>query len=85
MRAKRDDLIPSSVVEKEDLKAIGMTLANRIKNLCKTNEITIKDLENKSKVKLGKILSAKKIVTINEAKSLAKILKTTPEYIIAGD
>lgn len=85
MKPRRDDLIPFEVVQKEDLKALGNIFATRIKFLCKSNKITVKDLEKKSKVKLDQVLKSKRFITINEAKSLAKVLKVTPEYVIAGD
>lgn len=83
----RNDLIPGEVIEKEDLKIIGKTMGNRLKNLRLKNKLTQSVLEKKSKVKktrISLIERAQSIMSINEAKSLAKALKVTPEWLVAG-
>ncbi len=82
-----DDFIDAKQVEKEDLIAIGPDTGDRLKNERLKAKLTQVDLKRKSKVSqatISKIEKAQKIMTISEAKKLAKALGVTPEYLIAG-
>lgn len=83
----RDYLISGDDVAAEDLKIIGKPIGNRIIELRKINKITQKKLSLKTKIPLKTISlieNGKRIMSINEVKSIAKNLKTSPEFILSG-
>lgn len=82
-----EELIDAKEIEKEDLLTVGVEMGNRLKTERKKLNLTQSDLRKKSKVSqatISKIEKAKKIMTIEEAKKLAKALNITAEYLIAG-
>ena len=84
---KTPKLISSKVVEKEDLKIIGPALSKRLRKLRKDNGLSRKFVAEKSKISnhiLMKIEKGQKMISIKQSKLLAKIYKTSPQFIIAG-
>lgn len=80
--------ISGNSVAKEDLKIIGKSIGKRIITLRKLKKITQKELSKKTKISLlamSKIENGKKMISIEEAKTIAKILNSNPKFIIGGE
>lgn len=83
----REDLISGEKVQKEDLKIVGPEISKRLKSLRRKNNISQKLLSKKSKVSkedISQIEQMKKMINVGQAKKIAKVLKVSPEYLIAG-
>lgn len=83
----RKSLISGELVAQEDLKIVGAEISKRLKSLRRKNSISQELLSQKSKViksDISKIEQAKQMITIGQAKKIAKVLKVTPQFLIAG-
>lgn len=81
------NLIDGELVQKEDLDVLGADLGRRLLQARKAKKLTQESLEKKSKVSqstISKIEKGSRMISIGEAKSLAKVLGVTPEFLIAG-
>lgn len=83
---KEVKMISGLKVQKEDLKILGPQIALFFKTIRSQKNITQKELSDLSKISLyniKKLECGKKILSINEAKTLAKIFKISAEKIIS--
>lgn len=74
-------------VQREDLKVIGNSVGLRLQKARKDKEITQELLEKKSKISqsaISKIEKGLKMISVDEAKKIAKALGVTPQFLIAG-
>ena len=87
MGKDRSNLISGEDVHREDIKALGPSLAKRLKNLRTTQGTTLKDISqglDLSLERLSELESGTSFVSVGEAKKLADFYGVTPEYIITG-
>lgn len=72
-------------VEAEDMKIIGTTVGDHLKKLMKDNNLDIKQLSELSKVyeeSIVQICEGQRMVSVGEAKKLARALHVSPQNII---
>lgn len=78
-------MIPQEVIDKEYLEGRGKVFAKKIKNLRLRKKISQITLAKKSKVPksvISQIERAKKIMSINEAKRIAKVYRMSAEALL---
>lgn len=88
LRAAQDEIIEASAVEQEDLALIGEAVGSRLKQMREAKGLSQEKLEKLSRVSqstISKIESGNRMVSVNEAKSLGKVLGVAPQFLIAGD
>ncbi|MEK6628701.1 MAG: helix-turn-helix transcriptional regulator [Bdellovibrionota bacterium] len=81
------DLIDGEKVQQEDLKAIGKSVGLRLLKARKDKKMSQESLEKKSKISqstISKIEKGIKMISVDEAKRIAKALDITPQFLIAG-
>lgn len=74
-------------VQQEDLKAMGNTVGLRLQKARKNKKVTQEALEKISKISqstISKIEKGLKMISVGEAKKIAKALGVTPQFLIAG-
>ncbi len=88
LKLAQETLSDGDEVHKNDLKQIGVPLGMRLKSAREKKNLTqeaLEKLSNVSQATISKIESGSKMVSNNEAKSIAKVLGVTPQYLIAGE
>jgi DNA-binding XRE family transcriptional regulator len=82
-----EELINDEDLDVQALKTTGVRIGNRLKALRKEVGLTQDALVKKSRVSqstISKIEKAEKIMTIAEAKKLARALGVKPEFFVTG-
>jgi|GEM_PF-5681739 len=81
-------LIDREEVQKEDLAVIGDLVGIRLLKARKDKKLSQEDLEKKSKVSqstISKIEKGLRMISVDEAKKIAKALSVSPQFLIAGE
>lgn len=88
LKVARETLIDGDAVHEEDLKKIGEGVGMRLKKAREGKSLSQETLEKISKVSqstISKIEGGYRMISTNEAKSLAKALEVMPQFLIAGE
>lgn len=87
LKVAKETLIDGDEVHAKDLEELGPVVGKRLKVARNNKGFSQEQLENKSKVSqstISKIESGSKMISVEEAKKLAKVLEVTPQFLIAG-
>jgi ribosome-binding protein aMBF1 (putative translation factor) len=88
LKIAQETLIDGEEVQKRDLAIIGSEVGGRLRAAREKLGFSQEKLESLSKVSqstISKIESGSRMISNGEAKSLAKVLDVTPQFLIAGD